>query len=213
VQRAGRCPVRRSLGEGGSWVSGARKLLTGDATGHTVAANPTGARVVRCREAERFSSWGRARKPDAGVSGARLPDCQSRAARPWRGSTRRTGGLGRGAGTPFVAGCMGARKSPALVGCTGRAKRLPCQACCITTHRLPTSVFRLKPHQRPSGPGCPIAPQAIRFTDSAAVNLPGDSFCRADSLHSRMHSLHHARKHGRGKWRTHPQFTLNWYTI
>ena len=36
-------------------------------------AYPTGARLVRCREAERFSSWCRARKPDAGVSGGKAP--------------------------------------------------------------------------------------------------------------------------------------------
>ena len=37
-------------------------------------ANPSGASLVRCREAERLSLWCRARKPDAGgIGGARRP--------------------------------------------------------------------------------------------------------------------------------------------
>ena len=80
-----------------------------DATGHAVAAHPTGARLVRCREAERLSSWCRARKPDAGVSGGKAPmnadparhgAARIQSAQGWAGS--------RGRNAPR-RGCRGAK--------------------------------------------------------------------------------------------------------
>jgi hypothetical protein len=104
-----------------------------DATGHAVAAHPTGVRLVRCREAERPSSWCRARKPDrvsnrrtvwsgveragtpfrrvhgdgipllVGVGGAKAPERVS--------NRRRVGLVSRGQERPFVGGA-GGREGP-----------------------------------------------------------------------------------------------------
>ncbi len=64
--------------------------------------------VVERRNAPRGCRGGKALT--LGVSGEQgSPECQSRAAWPWRVSNRRTVGLGQGGSTPLVVGA-GARK-------------------------------------------------------------------------------------------------------
>ena len=77
-------PVHRVQGLGScSWRRGETRLLI----------EREGVRRG-CREAK---------VPTRGCWGARLQNCQSRSARSWRGSIRRTGGQDQRAGTPFVA--------------------------------------------------------------------------------------------------------------